>query len=453
MENIIPFELSQEFFSSFQEAVESKNDEVIKASLEGVMPEDISAVLEELDSDASKYVLSLFDYELGADVIGDMEEDTRSRFLSGLSPEEISNYLNYIESDDAADILNDLPVKVREEVIANVQNIEKANHIIELLRYDEDCAGGLMAKELIKANINWSVLQCIDEIRRQAEDVEKVFQVYVVDDADKLLGRVSLKRLLLASARMKVSDIYDSEIIAVYTYQSGEEVAEVMQKYDLEALPVVTVQDKLVGRITVDDIIDVITEIAEQERKIMAGIAEDVEEDDSVWVISRARLPWLIIGLMGGIIGARFIGVFEEDLARVTALAFFIPLIMATGGNVGIQSSALVVQSLASGPSFERNTLKKLFKTLFVALLNGVVLASIIYLVLSLTNNPKLAFVVSVSLFSVVLLASLLGTAIPLLLEKIGFNPALASGPFITTTIDLLGLCVYFLVAHALYNF
>ena len=275
-----------------------------------------------------------------------------ARFLSELSPEEIANYLDYIESDDAADILNDLPVKVREEVIANVQNIEKANHIIELLRYDEDCAGGLMAKELIKANINWSVLQCIDEIRRQAEDVEKVFQVYVVDNADKLVGRVSLKRLILAKARMKVSDIYDSEIIAVYTYQSGEEVAEVMQKYDLEALAGNNGSGKLVGRITVDDIIDVITEIAEQERKIMAGIAEDVEEDDSVWVFSRARLPWLIIGLMGGIIGARFIGVFEEDLARVTALAFFIPLIMATGGNVGIQSSALVVQSLASGPKF-----------------------------------------------------------------------------------------------------
>jgi magnesium transporter len=277
--------------------------------------------------------------------------------------------------------------------------------------------------------------------------------VYVVDDAEKLLGRVSLKRLLLANARMKVADIYDSEIMAVYTYQSEEEVAEVMQKYDLEAVPVVTVQGKLVGRITVDDIIDVITEMAEQERKIMAGIAEDVEEDDSVWVLSRARLPWLVIGLMGGIIGARFIGVFEEDLMRVTALAFFIPLIIATGGNVGIQSSALVVQSLASGPSFDRGTWKKFFKTLFVALLNGVVLAGLVYLFILLTSDPKLAFVVSTSLFSVVLLASLLGTAIPLLLEKIGFNPALASGPFITTTIDLLGLLVYFLVAHALYNF
>jgi magnesium transporter len=427
----MPFELTQEFFEKLKEAVEQKDEKYITSALEDVKHEDISALLEEFDSRSSKYVLSLLDDALGADVIEDLEEDTRTKFLSDFTPEEIAQYTEHIETDIAADILNELPVKVREEVIANLQNLEKASYIVELLRYEEDCAGGLMAKELVKANINWSVVQCIEEIRRQAEDVEKVFQVYVVDNSDRLLGRISLKRLILASSKMRVADIYDSEVIAVYTYQSGEEVAEIMQKYDLEALPVVNAQGKLLGRITVDDVIDFITEMAEQERKLMAGIAEDVEEDDSVWILSRARLPWLVIGLLGGIVGARFIGIFEDDLARVTALAFFIPLIIATGGNVGIQSSALVVQSLASAPSFDSSTWKKFFKTLFVAILNGVVLAGLVYLFIVFTSSAKLAFVVSTSLFSVVLLASLLGTAIPLLLDRIGFNPALASGPFI----------------------
>jgi len=310
-----------------------------------------------------------------------------------------------------------------------------------------------MAKELINANVNWNVVQCVEEIRRQAENVQKIYSVYVVDDNDKLLGRVSLKDIVLARPSTKIADIYNSEIISVLTYQKEEEIADLMQKYDLESAPVINVQGKLVGRITVDDIIDVITELADQERKLMAGIAEDVEEDDSVWVLSRARLPWLVIGLLGGIIGARFIGFFEEDLLKVATLAFFIPLIIATGGNVGIQSSALVVQSLASISTFESSAWKKFIKTLLVAFFNGIVLAGLVYLFVFFTYDSTLAFVVSTALFSVVLLASLLGTLIPLILDKMGFNPALASGPFITTTIDLLGLAVYFTVAHLLYTF
>lgn len=453
MEQVAPFEITHEYLERFKKAVGEKDAAFIQKSLEHVKHEDISALLEEFDSDDSKFVLDLLDKEVGADVIGDLEEDTRIRFLSIFTPEEIAGYINNMETDDAADILNELPVKTREEVISGLEDEKKASYIVELLRYDEDCAGGLMAKELIKANVNWTVVQCLEEIRRQAEKVEKIYSVYVVDNEDKLLGRVSLKRLILANSKIRIAEIYKSDIIAVYTYQKDEEVADIIQKYDLDAVPVINGKGKLVGRITVDDVIDVITELAEQERKIMAGIAEDVEEDDSIWVLSRARLPWLIIGLLGGIIGSKFIGVFEEDLAKITALAFFIPLIMATGGNVGIQSSALVVQSLASIPAFTSSIWLKLTKTLIVALINGIVLGSLVYLFIYFTNESKLAFVVSISLFSVVMLASLLGTFIPLLLDKIGFNPALASGPFITTTIDLMGLLVYFAVAHFLFNF
>lgn len=452
MEQIAIFELTHEYLDRFKKAVEKNDAAFIRTSLENVKHEDISALLEEFDSEESKFVLNLLNKDVGADVIGDLEEDTRIKFLSIFTPIEIAGYIDHMETDDAADILNELPVKTREEVLTNLNNEKKASYVIELLRYDEDCAGGLMAKELIKVDVNWNVVQCIEEIRQQAENVEKIYSVYVVDDNDKLLGRVSLKRLILANNKVRVADIYESDTISVYTYQKEEEIAEIMQKYDLDAVPVINGSGKLVGRITVDDVIDVITELAEQERKIMAGIAEDVEEDDNIWVLSRASLPWLIIGLMGGIIGSRFIGAFEADLAKVTALAFFIPLIMATGGNVGIQSSALVVQSLASIPTFTPSLWLKLTKTLLVAIINGIVLGSLVYLFIFFTNEMKLAFVVSTSLFSVVMLASLLGTFIPLILDKIGFNPALASGPFITTTIDLLGLLVYFTVAHFLFN-
>ena len=453
MEKLAPFELTQDYLEKFREAVENKDGVFIRESLESMRHEDVSSLLEEFNAEQSKYVLELLEKEVASDVIEDLDEDTRAKFFSVFTSKEIAEYIEEIETDDAADILNDLPVKIREEVIASLENNEKANYIIELLRYDEDCAGGLMAKELIKANVNWNVVQCIEEIRRQAENVEKIYSVYVIDDNDKLLGRVALKELILAKSKAKIADIYNSEVISVYTYQKEEEIADLMQKYDLEAAPVINVQGKLVGRITVDDIIDVITEMADQERKLMAGIAEDVEEDDSVWVLSRARLPWLVIGLLGGLVGARFIGVFEEDLMKVASLAFFIPLIIATGGNVGIQSSALVVQSLATVTIFESSIWQKFIKTIFVAVLNSVVLAGLVYVFLYFSYSPKLAFVVGVALFSVVILASLLGTIIPLVLDKLGFNPALASGPFITTTIDLLGLAVYFIVAHILYNF
>lgn len=453
MEKLAPFELTQDYLERFREAVEDQNDAFIRESLESVRHEDVSTLLEEFSAEQSKYILQLLENKIASDVIEDLDEDTRTKFLAAFNPEEIAVYIEEIETDDAADILNDLPVKIREEVIANIENTEKANYIIELLRYDEDCAGGLMAKELIKANVNWNVVQCIEEIRRQAEDVEKIYSVYVVDDNELLLGRVALKEIVLARSSAKISDIYNSEVISVYTYQKEEEIADLMQKYDLEAAPVINVQGKLVGRITVDDIIDVITEMADQERKLMAGIAEDVEEDDSVWVLSRARLPWLVIGLFGGLIGARFIEIFEQDLLTVASLAFFIPLIIATGGNVGIQSSALVVQSLASISIFESSIWQKIIKTGFVAILNGVVLAGLVYIFVYFSYNPTLAFVVGVALFTVVMLASFLGTLIPLLLNNLGFNPALASGPFITTTIDMLGLAVYFTVAHYLYNF
>jgi magnesium transporter len=448
----LKFELSKEFFERFQEAIEARDEAFIVQSLEGAKAADVSQLLDEFDTEECKYVIDLLSPGMGARIINDLDEDTRTRFLKVFSPDEIARLVNELDSDDAVDILNELDLKRREEVIAGVDNKEKANHILDLLRYEEDVAGGLMAKELIKANLNWTVVQCIEEIRRQAEKVSKIYSVYVVDDHNKLLGRVALKKIILSEDNVKVKDIYDPDIISVETFMDEEDVAEIMRKYDLEAVPVVNVHGKLVGRITIDDIVDVITDLADQERQLMAGISEDIEEDDSIWMLTRARLPWLVIGVIGAMFGAQFISIFEADIAVIPAMAFFIPLITATGGNVGIQSSTIVVQSLASKSVFDQSIWQRVMRVLLVAILNGLTLAGIVFGInMALGYGYHLGFVVSTALFSVVLLASIMGTATPLVLDKLGINPAMASGPFITTANDLLGLLVYFSVAHLIY--
>ncbi|OJJ22349.1 magnesium transporter [marine bacterium AO1-C] len=448
------FVLTKEFLEEVEHAVDTKNARYVLDNLAVLRPADISSILDEMNTEQSMYVMDLLDKETGAEIISYLDEDTCIPFLKNYSSQSIAQWIDHIDSDDAADILNELALQTREEIIAYLDSREKADDIVDLLHYEEDCAGGLMAKELIQANINWTVAQAIGEIRRQAEEVEKIFSLYVVDDEGLLLGRVSLKKIILSNDETRIEDIYEKDVVSVKTYQDEEEVAEIMQKYDLAAVPVINERGKLMGRITIDDAVDVITEQAEEERQIITGIAEDIEEDDNVLRLTRARLPWLIIGMAGGLLGARFIGFFEKDLTLIPAMAFFIPLITATGGNVGIQSSSIVLQSLANKSMIGVNYFQRLFKVLVVAIINGVVISGIVFgftIILGQTTN--LAIIVAVSLFFVVLLASFMGTITPLILDKLGINPALAAGPFITTANDLLGLAVYFSTAHVLYNF
>ncbi len=445
------FELSKEYLEALQLAFETGDVAFVRDTMEGVNSADISALLDEVDSDTAKFVIDILNDELGADILEDLEDDTRNKFLEKFEPKELAGYIIEMESDDAADVINQLPVKKREQVISHINDPETAAHVMELMRYDDDCAGGLMAKEMIVANINWTVVQTIEEIRRQRENVEKIYSIYVVDDHNNLQGKVSVKKIILSSDHTRIQDIFDEDIISVETYLDEEEVADIMQKYDLDAVPVVNLQGKLVGRITIDDVVDVITEQAEEDMQLMAGISSDVEEDDSIWAISKARLPWLLIGLVGGMLGAWAIGYFENDIRDNAALAMFIPLVMATGGNVGIQSSTLVVQSLANKSVFEDTFLKRLGKMILIAILSGVVLGAFSFLLVYVVNgSSQLGLVVAVALQGVVLLASFMGTSTPLVLDKFGINPALASGPFITTTNDILGIIVYLAVANLL---
>ncbi len=450
MKQFVEFELTPEFRDRFQEALDQRDRTFIEDSLKDVNPVDITALLYEFSAEDSKYTLDILPVDVRAAILKDLDSDTRKGFLKIYTPDEIRALVSQLDSDDVADILNELPIKVSEEVLVSL-DAELRAQVIDLLRYDENVAGGLMAKELIKVRANWTVVQCVEEIRKQAEAVEKFYTIFVVDEHDKLLGRVALQDLVISDASKRVADILETEVISVETYMPDNEVADIMKKYDLESVPVVNVQGQLVGRITIDDVVDVITEQAEEERQLMSGITEDVEEDDTVWKNTRARLPWLFIGILGGMLSARFMGLFEKELASVTAIAFFVPLIQATGGNVGIQSSSLVVQSLASSGYVEEGLWARLVKVLFVAMLNALFLSVVVFggnwL---LFGNKKLSFVVAIALFSVVIFASLVGTITPLILDKFGINPAVASGPFITTINDLLGLTMYFLTVMIL---
>lgn len=447
-------ELTHELIQDLKGAIQSADYSYINNLLDDLHAADVSEIIHRLEPEDSIIILNLLTIENGADVLMHLDDDYRKRFLKELKSEQLAEYLNLIDSDDAADIINELPVKRRDDVLVKISNQEKAAYIIDLLHYEEDCAGGIMAKELVKAKLTWTVTECIEEIRRQSKNVEKIYSVYVVDDHDRLVGIVHLKKLLLSDGHILVDEIYDDDIIHVETYREADEVAKIMQKYDLESIPVVNVQGKLAGRITIDDVIDVITEMAELERQMMAGISESTEEASSVWVLSKSRLPWLLVGMTGGMLGAWFMGFFEENIKLIPAMAFFIPLITATGGNVGIQSSSIVVQSLASREELDSFNTPRLIKGFFVALINGLAISSLVFVFNILVGQDiKLGLVVSVALLCVVFIASFFGTITPLILDKMGINPALASGPFITTINDLLGLAIYFVVANLLLSF
>ena len=447
------FELTRDFLNELEEAIVKNDIKWIEESIFNLHVADIASVIDELDNQSANFIYKLLDEERQADVLIELDEDIREDLLKTFSTKEIARQLENLDSDDAADVIAELPKDKVEEVISHINDDEAAEDIVDLLNYDEDSAGGLMQKEFIKAKLDWPVNRCVVELRRQAENVEKVFTIYVVDNDDRLVGFLSLKSLLFASPNTKISDLFqDRNMISVKTNDDSEEVAKIMEKYDLVSVPVVDLQNKLVGRITIDDVVDVIKEEADKDFQMASGISEMVEASDSIWRISRARMPWLLIGMLGGILGAQVISGFEGGISEVPALAFFIPLITAMGGNVGVQSSAIVVQSLAKGNDQFGSILKKILKESLVGIVNGLVLSIIIYGIGHAFESPVLGIVVSLSLFTVMLFAAIFGTLIPLLLDKYNIDPALATGPFITTLNDVLGLFIYLTIGVLLYG-
>ncbi len=414
---------------------------------------DVAEIIEDLNTDDSLYLIKLLDSDLTSDVIAELDEDDREKILKELSSKEIAEEIDELDTDDAADIIAELPEEQKEEVISQLEDVEHAKEIVELLRYDEHTAGGLMAKELVKVNENWSVLRCVKEMRIQAEEVTRVHSIYVVDDNDILIGRLSLKDLLTTSTKTAIKEVYIRKVDSVNVNEDDEDVARIMQKYDLEAIPVVDELGRLMGRITIDDIVDVIKEEAEKDYQLAAGLVEDVEADDTIIELTRARLPWLFLGLIGGIGSARIMGLFEGAIADNVILFMFTPLIAAMAGNVGVQSSAIIVQGLAND-NLKGSIGNRLIKELSLAMVNGLILAIILFPLTWFWKNDILtSFAISISLFVVIIVAGLVGTFIPLFLDKRGIDPAIATGPFITTCNDIFGIFLYFWIAKLILGF
>lgn len=445
---MMKFELTNDFLNELNAHIDQKNNRSILALITNCHPADIAEIFGNLDFQKASILFEMLQDNTAADVLVELDDDLREELLKIHSPKEIAEeFVDNMESDDAADIISELPENKKQEVLSHIEDQEHASDIADLLNYDEQTAGGLMAKELIKVNENWSVMRCVKEMRKQAEDVEFVYTIYVVDDNNVLLGTLSLKKLLLTNSKTIISEIMKTDIIKVDALLSQEEVAYTMNKYDLIVLPVVNEKKQLIGRITGDDVMDIIKEEAEKDYQMASGISEDIESNDSIWEITRARLPWLLIGMIGGILGAKVIGIF--DIEKNYEMAFFIPLIAAMGGNVGVQSAAIVVQSLAGGTSSLGNISQKLFKELGVALVNGIICSSIIlFSSYFLGYGIGLSLTVSIALLAVIIFAALFGTFVPLTLNKYKIDPALATGPFITTVNDVLGLFIYFLIGQ-----
>jgi magnesium transporter len=447
-------ELTREYVNELREIIELKDDRAALEKMQDLHPADIAEIYENLSLEESRYLYLLLDPEKASDVLVELEEDDREKFLDALPPDVIANqFIYHMESDDAADVIGDLAEAKKQEVLLHIDDREQAGDIVDLLSYDENTAGGLMAKELIRVNEKWGVTTCIREMRKQAEDLDEIYYIYVVNDENVLLGVLSLKALLLANTSHRVKDLYDHEVRSVKTDTPSEEVAQIMGKYDLVVLPVVDSMGKLMGRITIDDVVDVIRDEAERDYQLASGITTDVETTDSPGRLSRARLPWLVIGLFGGICSARVISRFEGDIQINPEMAFFMPLIGAMAGNVGIQSSAIIVQGIASNSLGLESTGRKLIKELLVALMNGLIISGLLFTYNYLfSDSLSLTFTVSSALFVVIIFAALFGTLIPLILNKLKIDPALATGPFITTTNDIMGLLVYFSIGRILYG-
>lgn len=445
----IQFQLTDELIEQVELLIEKQNDKELKKLLDEFHYADIAEILDELNLKEAMYVIKLLDSETTSDILMEMDEDNREKVLKNLSAKEIAEEIEELDTDDAADIISELSEQRQRDVIAQIEDQDHRAEITELLAYDEDTAGGLMAKELVKVYETWTVAGCMRRIRGQAKDVTRVHSIYVVDKQEKLIGRLSLKDLIVAKSDQKIAEISNSNVDYVNVNENVEEVARIMAKYDLEAIPVIQSDDNkvLLGRITIDDIVDVLKEEAEKDYQLAAGITGDVEADDSILELTKARLPWLFLGLLGGIGAFIIMEGFQEAFNKYAVLFFFTPLIAAMAGNVGVQSSAIIVQGLAND-DVKGSVNSRLIKEMLLAALNGFILAIFLFLFVWLYNGEiDKALAISVSLVAVIIIAGLIGTFVPLFLDKRGVDPAIATGPFITTSNDILGILLYFWIA------
>ena len=442
-------EFTQDDIERISGIVTADNSEAAHAELADLHPADIAELFQQLDTEQSEYLFKLLDEDTAADVLMELDEDERLKLIEDMPAEEIAKQIDHLDTDDAVDLIQQLDEEERDEIISHIDDVEQAGDIIDLLKYDEDTAGGLMGTEMIVVNENWSMPECIKQMRLQAEDMDEIYYVYVVDNDYRLRGTLPLKMMLTHPSVSKIKHVMEADPVSVKADTPIDEVALDFEKYDLVAMPVVDSIGRLLGRITVDDVMDQVRESSERDYQLASGLSSDVDADDSVIAQTKARIPWLLVGIASGILASVILGAFEAQLQAVTALALFIPIIGGTGGNVGVQASAIVVQGLANGSLEVKEFARQLGKETLIGLLNATIITAVVlaYNLIVMPGELAVTISVAVSLFVVVMFASILGTVIPLTLEKIHINPALATGPFIQIMNDLFGIIIYVQVA------
>ena len=445
-------DFTKEYIENLRRVVELKDDAAALALLKSLYPADIAELYQDLELEEAIYLYLLLDGEKAGDVLMELDEEDRKKLLNELPNELIAKqFVDNMETDDAVDLMREFDEDRQEEILSHIEDVEQAGDIVDLLKYDEDSAAGLMGTEMIVVNENWSMPKCMEEMRKQAEEMDEIYYVYVVDDDERLRGVLPLKKMITNPSVSKIRHVMKKEPISVRESDSIEEVGQIIEKYDLVALPVVDSIGRLVGRITIDDVMDEIREQHEREYQLASGISQDVESSDNVVAQTSARLPWLLIGMFGGLANSFILGGFEGNLASNPKMALFIPLIGGTGGNVGIQSSAIIVQGLANNSLKPDQALKQVGKESIVALINASIISLVVFVFnYFILGDPIITASVSLSLFAVVMFASLFGTLVPMTLEKLNIDPALATGPFITITNDIIGMVIYMLISSTL---
>ena len=449
------FKINKETIDDIKFLVTKKSNQKLHNKLRDLHYADIAEILNKISTEEGTYLIKLLDSEKTADALAELDENVRENIIENLSVKEIAEEIEELDTDDATDLVSELPQDKRESVISEISDSDHAEDIRELLSYDEDTAGGLMAKELVKIEENLSVLKCLNAMRAQAEEVTRVHSIYVVDSKNRLKGRLSLKDLITANSKAKVKDIFIPKVDFVTVDQKGEEVARIMSKYDLEAIPVVNKKNELLGRITIDDILDLIKEEAEKDYQLASGIASDVEADDTIFQLTKARLPWLFLGLIGGLGSVFILKDYETIMSKpeLRNLFFYTPLIAAMAGNVGVQSSAIIVQGLAND-IVKGSLFSRLIKEVGLSLINGFALSMILVLFGAIIEQDLIiSFTIAGSMMAVIIVAALVGTFIPIILNRRGINPAIATGPFITTCNDIFGIFLFFYIAQLVLGF
>jgi magnesium transporter len=449
------FEINSESIKKIKSLVKRKNNRLLKKDLSKLHYADIAEIVELLSIENATYIIKLLESDKTADALAEIDEDLREKILDKLSSTEIADEIQKLNTDDAADLVAELPEDRKEKVLSKISDTEHLKDIRELLTYEEDTAGAIMAKELVKIQENLSILKCLNIMRIQAENINRVHSIYVVDSNNKLLGRLSLKDLLTANSKAKIKDIYIPKVDYVFVDQEVDQVAKIMFKYDLEAIPVINKKRELLGRITIDDVVDLTKEEAEKDYQLASGISNDVEANDSIYELTKARFPWLFLGLIGGLGSVFILQDFEEVMnsPELRSLFFYTPLIAAMAGNVGVQSSAIIVQGIANDV-LRGSIWSRLLKEISLSLINGFLLSTILILFGVLINQDiSLTLTVSISLMGVIIISALIGTFVPIILNKKGIDPAIATGPFITTSNDIFGIFIFFYLAKLILGF